>query len=176
MAADVPCLRQVQDFEEELEDTQAARTLGSQNSNKRTSFPKVRAILPDYLQIESSDVDSSCSDDGSYGSEWLGPLHAEDSDDVDKVEDDFHGEFDKDSLPEEWDDTVEDWCTKSRFFEREFRARKFKNTEAFLQYYSERVWSSDHVRLLGNRDTFCGPTPGYIAQHVLGRATTPSDF
>jgi hypothetical protein len=39
MEADVPWVRQVQDFQEELNDTQATLTLGSQDSN--TYMPKV---------------------------------------------------------------------------------------------------------------------------------------
>jgi hypothetical protein len=41
MEADVPWVRQVQDFQEELNDTQATLTLGSQDSNTYMPFPKV---------------------------------------------------------------------------------------------------------------------------------------
>jgi hypothetical protein len=173
---DGPWMRQVQDFQEEFEDTQATRTLGSQDSNMRTPFPKVRSTLPEYLHTDSSDSDSTYSDCGSSGSDWLGLLDAKDFVDVDELQGDFDGEFDEESVPEDWDDTVEDWCVEGRFFEREYRARKFSTKEAFLQYYAEREWCSDHVRLLGSRDTFCGPTPGCTAPGVPGRVATPCDY
>lgn len=70
----------------------------------------------------------------------------------------FEGELDNNCPGEDWDDIAEDWCTKGRYFERQYKAT-FKDKEAFLVYYAKREWSGDDVQLLRRRDTFYGPMP-----------------
>lgn len=57
--------RQIQGHKEPSEDVQTAWTLGTQDSNTRTLFPKVPIPFPDYFGSNSLDSRSEHSDFGS---------------------------------------------------------------------------------------------------------------
>ena len=169
--------RQIQGYSD---DSPATAT---DDSTAQKPFPKVTISFPSYLLFESVVTDAM----DSSGDEWIGGeedwatydevseedkdhevvvnLNGEDgsrssqSEPVEPFRDGVatadvcinHGDVDED------DPGYEEWSQSSK----SFKANPLEDAE-FERYYHESNWTSDHITLLGDRNNFSGPHPGYV--------------
>jgi hypothetical protein len=90
----------------------------------------------------------------------------------DEVDSDFDDLVEDEFCDGTEDQTQENGCANGSFY----RKQPLKSEKAFLDYYAEDQWYSDHLQLLGCRDTFRGPTLACTVPRVPGRAATLSDY
>jgi hypothetical protein len=170
-------VRPIRDYSDE------AGPSGTQESTaRRTPFPQVTTSLPSYLF--PADKERGCEFDSS-GEEWL--ADEEDWLNFDEILDDDiwnsdepvqHAHFDDNvdvendtnEMPEE-QEHYEDWFhTPKSYLPFEM------SDENFDQYYDDSNWTSEHVTLLGNRNNFSGPRPGFVAPDPAALPHTPIQF
>jgi hypothetical protein len=137
-------------------------TRGTQESTCRTPFPQVTITsLPAYISEHCRETLSD-SGDGSTGEEWVAEPHdldiSDDGSDVELV-DDGPPFFDHEVHPEvtaRINGEFDQWATSEASY------KPVSLDLAGLQnYYQPSMWNSTSVRLLGSRNNFSGPTPGY---------------
>jgi hypothetical protein len=137
-----------------------------------SQWPHVVSSLPKYLDRSNCvPSDSKPSSGGSVdglellngdsGNEWLG-------EDFDFVESDSSDGWEgvDDSMDEDFASELgsfEEWASSPSAF----RAVPLTDEE-FHNYYGDKNWDLDHVKLIGPRQAFSGPTPGMTCEMAPG--------
>ena len=135
---------------------------GTQDSTAQTVFPQVSTTLPEYME---QDVGGVMGDDGaaalpceaeiSSGEEWI-PEHED-------VLSSSEGELDREehcydlvSPRSHCPLDIDGLCHSLHSFRP-----PHLDMGQLHAFYRVESWHADTVSLLGSRDNFCGPTPGY---------------
>ena len=175
--------RRIQGYSEDYPAT------GTNDSTAHKPFPKVTISFPSYLLFDNNvneAIDSS-------GDEWIGgeedwATYDECIEDVEDPETvvNLNGLDDQCNIPSEPAEPIgpdvdeTDDCTAHRnspgFDDEDYEewsqsSDSFKamplEDEQFAKYYHQSNWTSEHITLLGERNNFTGPRPGYV-QPTLG--------
>lgn len=164
--------RVIPDFIQPVAEADEVGSTQESTAAKATPFPQVRILFSSYLCLDDHSDASGSSD--SSGSEWLESLGGESSDDEGDVDnswvDDLEANQHRYVRAERQNQSFEDWFANPQ----SYRSIPL-NESQFHAFYNELNWTSDHVTLLGSRDTFTGPRPGATA-YVTSRLPTPGNL
>ena len=129
---------------------------GTQDSTARTVFPQVSKTLPEYMLWDENDgfmgdcgAAQQCEAAVSSGEEWIPAFE----DDLGSDED-FPADY-VPARPPQSRDFLE-WCQSAGSF-----LPGHMELHQLQAWYRAESWNEDKVSLLGSRDNFCGPQPGY---------------
>lgn len=138
---------------------------GTLNSIARTTFPKVSTSLPQYFSYNiDNEVEASDNNNDSSGEDWI-PSWA---DCVSSSDDDT-----EDYIPPIVYDQekIDAWCKSHN----SYKAVPM-DLEQLQMLYRPGSWGSTSVELLGSRDNFTGPTPGYKLGNETGLSKPEDTF
>ena len=145
--------RPIGEYREPSEEHDGAN--GTQDSTARSIFPKVSTTFPEYMRLgggmHEGDAEGVIQAEGaiSSGDEWMPEFE-------DVV--DSSGDEGGDYVPRRplVSSDFEEWCHSTASF-KPVRL----DMEQLRAFYCAESWNSDRVSLLGSRDNFCGPPPGF---------------
>jgi len=136
-------LRSISEYEEPSDVMGVDDTL---DSTARTTFPKVRESLPEYMLF---DVKASSSDVDSSGSDWIPEFK-----DCEPSSESDVDEYIKPQNSPPVDFAF--WRTSSDSYKA-----SHLDMEQLTSFYRKQSWNSPSVSLLGSRETFTGLLPGF---------------